>query len=136
MFFGIGAVGCDDEQAREPPCVSNLSTNCRPLYDPPTFQAVYENTLHPTCGSGTGTCHTADAAKGGLVFEDPDAAYELLLGKLDGRARVIPDDPACSLLVKRLESSDPAFRMPPGTSPLPAAERCTVIRWIAQGAKR
>ncbi len=119
-----------------PTCVEDLDLGCRPLFDPPTFQDIYDNTLHPTCASGRGTCHSADGAMGGLVFEDPDTAYDLLLGGSTARARVVPGDPACSLIVERLDASDDAFRMPPGSDPLPGAEICTVVQWIAQGANR
>jgi hypothetical protein len=82
-----------------------------------------------------GTCHTADAAMAGLVLQDADQAYSLLLGQT-GRARVNPGDPACSLLVIRLESNDPTFRMPPGPTPLLESARCDILQWIANGAAR
>jgi len=126
-------VACSSETA--PTCVDDLSLDCAPLYDPPTYQTIFERTLRPTCGSGRGTCHTSDAQKGGLVFEDADAAYGLLIGQ-DGHARVVPGDPACSVLMVRLESNSPSFRMPPGPEPLPAAERCAIAKWIADGAAR
>jgi hypothetical protein len=99
------------------------------------YTTIFDKTFHPTCAAGKGTCHTADAAKGGLVFENADDAYALLLGTKDGRKRVVPGDPACSLVMERLSSSDPSFHMPPGASLLPA-ETCAIAQWIAQGAKR
>jgi hypothetical protein len=105
---------------------------CQPQYDPPTFGTIYDKILHPTCASGSGTCHTSDAAKGGLVYENPDDAYALLV---DGR-RVIPSDPSCSLIMKRLTSTDPSYHMPPGSSSLTSGEQCTIVQWIAAGAKR
>jgi hypothetical protein len=131
-FFGLGLPACGGPPA--PACVPNLSPSCQPLYDPPSFQALYDNILHPTCASGSMTCHTSDGAKAGLVFEDRDMAYGLLLGTIGGRARVRPGDPGCSLLMERLESPDPSFRMPPGSAPLSAPELCTFIQWIANGA--
>ena len=59
----------------------------------------------------------------------------LLLGKTDGRARVLPDDPGCSILAKRILSKDPAFRMPPGNVPLLDGEICDIVKWLADGAK-
>lgn len=115
-------------------CVANLSTNCMPLYAPPTFGTLYANLFHPTCAQGIGTCHTSDAQMGGLVFEDQATAYALLLGTQGGRARVLPGNPACSLLEERLESNDSHFRMPPGPTPLSEPARCAVAQWIAQGA--
>jgi hypothetical protein len=116
----------------DPPCVQGLTASCAPQYDPPTFAIIYEKILHPTCATGIGTCHTADAAKGGLVYEDPDEAYGRLV---DGR-RVIPGDPSCSLLMKRLTSTDRSYHMPPGSLSLTAGEECTIVQWIAAGAKR
>jgi hypothetical protein len=83
-----------------------------------------------------GTCHTSDAAMGGLVFENADTAYGLLLGTSGGRARVIPGDPACSLLLERLTSTDPNFHMPPGPNSISAGDRCTIVEWIDAGAAR
>lgn len=117
-------------------CVEGLRTDCSPLYDPPSYATIFEKILHPTCAQGMGTCHTADAAMGGLVFEDEDDAYARLLGDADGRARVSPGDPACSLLVERLEAKSSEVRMPPGPTPLSEAARCDIVQWISEGAAR
>jgi hypothetical protein len=116
----------------DPPCVQGLTPSCQAQYDPPTFDTIYAKILHPTCASGSGTCHTADAAKGGLVYEDPDTAYKLLV---DGR-HVIPGDPGCSLIMKRLTSTDPNYHMPPGSISITPGEECTIVQWILAGAKR
>jgi len=137
MLLGLAALGCGPDDG--PPhfsCVEDLDLGCSPLHDPPTFEAVFADTLSPTCASGSGTCHTSDGAKAGLVFEDADEAYDLLLGVDGGEARVLPGDPACSLIVERLFDMRPDLRMPPGPAPLPAAEQCTIVRWIAEGAAR
>lgn len=83
-----------------------------------------------------GICHSADAGMGGLVFDEVDLAYDLLLGASGGHARVQPGDPSCSLLMIRLEGQTSDFRMPPGPTPLLAAERCAIAKWIAAGAER
>jgi hypothetical protein len=116
-----------------PACLETVDLACRPLHDPPTYQTLFDKILRPTCGvSG---CHTAESRKGGLVFEDADAAHGLLLGTTGGRPRVLPGDPACSMLTERVGSSDPAFRMPPGAG-LTDAQKCNFTLWIAQGAQR
>lgn len=120
----------------EAACVSGLHTDCRPLYDPAVFPTIFEKILQPTCAQGRGTCHTSDAAMGNLVMEDADETYARLLGQFDGRARVTPGDPSCSVLVERLESDDSDFRMPPGPTPLDAGARCDIVQWIAGGAAR
>lgn len=119
-----------------PPCVAGLSLDCRPLYDPPIFQTLFDQTFHPTCATGTTTCHTPEGAKKGLVFQDADDAYALLLAPRDADPRVLPADPACSTLMIRLSSTDPGYRMPPGPTPLSAAALCAVAQWIAAGAAR
>ncbi len=117
-------------------CVEGLRTDCSPLYAPATYSTIFEKILHPTCAQGMGTCHTTDAGMGGLVFEDADDAYARLLGDADGRARVAAGDPACSLLVERLEAKDQQVRMPPGPTPLSEAARCDIVQWISEGAAR
>ncbi len=126
-------VACSSPQDPALTCVKNLDLSCAPLY-PPDFDHVYNNTLHPTCAQAGGSCHSADGHQKGLVFEDPDQSYALLLGTADGRVRVDPADPACSLLVERVMNNG-RFVMPPG-SPLSDAERCAIVQWVANGAKR
>jgi len=135
MLLVILAAACGPDDGTLS-CVDDLALDCQPLHDPPTFDAIFDDTLHPTCASGAGTCHTDDGAKAGLVFEDRDTAYGLLLGTVDGRARVIPDDPACSLIVEKLSTSNKRLRMPPGPTPLSDPELCTIVLWIANGAER
>jgi hypothetical protein len=135
LVLGVG--GCGSPQAKPvSQCVSGLDLECAPLFDPPLYSTLYEQILHPTCAQGRGTCHTADAAQGDLVMEDIDETYARLLGTFDQRPRVKPGDPACSLLVERLEAKTSEQRMPPGPTPLSDAARCDVVLWIAQGASR
>lgn len=136
LVVGVVAMSCTNAAPGDPPCVAGLSAQCQPLYDPPTYDVLFTKIFHPTCASGTGTCHTRDAAKAGLVFEDADEAYALLLGKNGAHVRVLPGDASCSLIMKRLASRDPSYHMPPGKTPLTAAELCTVTQWIDNGAQR
>jgi hypothetical protein len=115
-------------------CVSDLTIDCAPLYAP-TFDNVFEKTLKKSCAVGGGSCHAPAGAKGGLVFDDPDKAYDLLVNGGGGEPRVLSGDPACSLLVKRLEADAPGDVMPPGGQ-LGASERCAIIQWIDAGAQR
>lgn len=115
-------------------CLDPLPLDCSPTFQP-TYEAFYENQLRSTCSAGGTTCHGPDGAMGGLVLSDMDQAYEYLLGGVDGRARVIPGQPECSLLMQRLESDDPTFVMPVG-SKLMEGERCAIRQWIANGAER
>ena len=115
-------------------CVPDLNLGCSPLY-PASFDQIYSRTLHKTCAASGSACHATAGNQGGLAFDDPDTAYALLLGTQGGRARVIAKDPACSVLVERLELPSPKQQMPPG-NPLSAAERCAIEQWIENGAVR
>lgn len=119
--------GCPSEEA--PPACVTVDTACSPLYAP-TFDNIYNNTLRAGCGSGLGSCHSANAA-GELSLADPAAAHGELL---DGR--VVPGDPGCSELVVRTGASGKDYQMPPGSSlaALSAAERCSLILWVEAGA--
>ena len=140
FLAAILGVGCGSSSSGggdgAPACVTPPPADCQSLYDPPSYQTIFDQTFRRTCGVGSGTCHTSDAAKGGLVFEDADVAYGLLMGTIDGRKRVIPRDPGCSLLMERIESTDPSFQMPPGDTPLSAPAQCAISKWIAGGAAR
>src|SRR5687767_3068003 len=89
-------------------CVEVDVTTCAPLYAP-TFENVFSRTLVPTCGVEGSSCHAPEGARADLVFADADDSHAALL---DGR--VEPGDPSCSLLVRRIESDDRDFKMPPG----------------------
>ncbi len=80
-------LGCGGPSAPPSACVE-IKTSCQPLYEPATYPILYEKLFQPTCASGVGTCHTADAKMGGLYFQSSAQAYQLLLGKTDGRARI------------------------------------------------
>ena len=114
-------------------CVAVPSADCKPLVDPPTFDAIYTQILRPSCQSGGVSCHGAAAASS-LSFSSADEAYAMLVGQGDG-ARVVPGDATCSQLMKRIMSDDPAVRMPRG-SQLSEPETCAITKWIANGAPR
>ena len=124
-LMAAASSGCGSGESS---CVE-VDLACQPLYEP-TFDEIHERTLVPKCALSGTACHSNEGAKNGLSLEDPDTAYELLL-----RSRTTPGDPSCSLLVRRIESGDSDFQMPPG-SPLGAAERCAIIQWVEAGAER
>lgn len=128
---GGGAGGSDG-----PTCLDPLPQSCDPTFAP-TYEAFYDNLLGRTCGaSSTGSsCHGPDGGMAGLYLHDRDMAYDYLLGNVDDRARVVPGDPECSVIVQRIESKDPNFFMPP-TARLSDGQRCAIEQWIAMGAQR
>lgn len=131
VLVPLAASGCGGEGAT----CADVSTDCTPLYTP-DYAEIFDRTLRPTCGQAGSSCHAAEGAKGGLVFEDPDVAYDQLLNGSGGRpARVVPGDAACSPLVERIASTDPKRLMPPGR-PLSEEVRCSIVKWIEGGAAR
>lgn len=125
-----GACASDDEPP--PKCIelpADVGDGCTPAYEP-TYANVFSRTFQPSCGKPGVSCHANEGRQGGISFEDEDSAYGAIVGK-----SVRAGDPACSELVARITSTDGMVRMPPG-APLPVGERCAVVRWIADGAKR
>ncbi len=118
----------------EPECLQ-VDRACAPLYSP-AFSELYRRTLAPTCAQAGGFCHAADGGAGGMSFVDEESAYRALTSPgSDGEPRAVAGDPSCSLLVRRTSATDSSFVMPPGM-PLSEAERCVLIRWVGEGAKR
>ena len=113
-------------------CIEDLSVDCTPLHEP-TFDKLFDVTIKNSCSVGGNSCHTASGAKGGLIMETADGAYDALVNSAN--PRVLAGDPGCSLLMKRLEAPEPSKIMPPGNQLSPEA-RCAIIQWISQGAKR
>lgn len=130
-FALLVLIACDETEL---PCVEGQDPACAPLY-PPTFDNVFKQTLAATCAQAGSSCHASGGAKGGLVFEEIERSYELLLGTPGGEPRVIPGDISCSVLMRRIEHPSETLQMPPG-KPLSDAERCAIQQWIANGAPR
>ncbi len=124
------------DASTDPPCVTGLTATCSATYDPPTFDTIFTSILQPNCAVGTGTCHTSDFEAGGIAFADESTAYATLLGTSGGTAFVLPKDPSCSTLMKRLESDDPSYHMPRGPTFLSPGDLCTIVQWISEGAAR
>jgi hypothetical protein len=125
-----GAAGMSGGSA----CLPPLDLECTPSYGA-TFDQFFSRHIEGTCGAGGSFCHGPDGNKGGLTLDprDPDAAYTALLDPAHGL--VIPGDPECSTLIKRLESDDLDFVMPVRT-PLMPGELCAIRKWVANGAER
>ena len=125
------AYGCGGDA--RPACLSTVDVDaCTPLY-PAEFPVIFQQVLSVTCASAGVSCHGEAGRMGGLVFVDLAASYELLLGLTDGRARVRAGDAACSEMMVRLDMPGHAWSMPPG-APLDERARCSIRRWIADGA--
>ena len=142
----VGFVGCcalvaactssDAGSASDPPCVTGLTADCAASYAPPTFDADLHEHLPDELRRGDGHVPHVRLRRGGIVFAEPNTSYATLLGSDGGTAYVLPGDPGCSTLMKRLESTDPNYHMPKGPTSLSAGDLCTIVQWIANGAAR
>ena len=126
-------LGCSESAEPEPACLEAVDTACTPLFEP-KFSEIHARRFSVTCSSGGTSCHGPSGRKAGLALADFDEAYDLLLGNAGARARVVPFDPACSELVRRLDTTSSEV-MPPG-EPLSEGERCAVRLWIENGATK
>jgi hypothetical protein len=132
LFLGsLGPFSACDYEEPAPACV-DIPGSCAPLYEP-TFENVYNQTLSKKCSVANAACHSSSAAKGGLVLEGIDEAYDGLVNGVS--PRVLPNDPGCSTMAIRVESDDPGYVMPIGAK-MSDPERCAILRWIQDGAKR
>ena len=106
---------------------------------PPPWDEVYALFSGPRCGGITG-CHYV-AASGGLSLRTSAVACAELFGASTPpcgiRQRVLPGDPARSLLYLKLAGPVPVGcggRMPAGGTLFTPVETEVVRRWIAAGA--
>lgn len=128
--LAVAAGGCGDDG--DVTCVE-VDLGCTPQYEP-TFTNIHTNTLAPSCAPPGTACHAAAGARGGLILETEDQAYTLLVE--DSRARVIPGDPECSEIMRRVSFQIPGIGMPPGGPMLSDGEICAITQWIEAGAPR
>lgn len=113
----------------------------------PTFSAIYAEIIQASCGGPS--CHSSSAG-GGLVMQTKMEAYTALVNAKAmgmnvsatgancadvGGVRVVPNDPANSLFVDKIENPTPKCggHMPPGGM-LSAAQLKQVRDWIMAGA--
>jgi hypothetical protein len=138
VLCGLVSLGCGDPEPAapsRPDCLASVDADgCSPLV-PAEFPALFSDVFGQSCTSSGASCHGAEGQQGGLAFVDPDEAYELLLGTAGTKARVEAGDAACSELIVRLDSPGQPWSMPPG-APLSEGIRCSIRRWVAQGARR
>ena len=127
LALTLCAVGCAEP---EPACSAPIDEACIPLFDP-TFNELHRRVLLPTCSTGGGACHAISGARGGLILEDLDGAYEALVGA----SRVIPGEPSCGPILSRLNTQDGDRLMPPGRR-LDDGTLCAFQRWVEDGAPR
>jgi polyvinyl alcohol dehydrogenase (cytochrome) len=113
----------------------------------PTFAAIYGEIIQPSCGGPS--CHGSSAG-GQLVMQSKQATYDALVNVKamgvnvtavgvncadTGLSRVVPNDPANSLFLDKVEAAMPKCggHMPPGGN-LTAAQLTQIRDWISTGA--
>jgi hypothetical protein len=133
LLLLLALAGCPQEP---PPACTMVDANCMAGY-PPTFDNVYKNTIKVSCGVDDNSCHSTAGHQGGLSFQEGEMqAYTALMqssGLDPSRKRVVPGDPACSLLIVRTEGVGKDYQMPKG-DPLTPQARCALVQWVEAGA--
>jgi hypothetical protein len=98
---------------------------------------LFNRDIRPILSDRCYTCHGPDKAnrKTNMHFDTEEGAFTALNS---GGFAIVRGDPAKSMMVQRISSDNPAFRMPPaymGYAKLPDHEIDLIRRWVAQGAK-
>ena len=85
----------------------------------------------------TSACHSASGHQANLSFGGDEAsAYAAVMANSSidpSRARVVPGNAACSLLIVRTDSPGTDYQMPKGT-PLTNEASCALVQWVQAGA--
>jgi hypothetical protein len=99
--------------------------------DPPQGVEFFEAKVRPLLVKHCYTCHSAEAKtlRGELRLDTREGVRK---GGTSGPA-VVPGDPAKSLLLKAVRSTEEGERMPP-KEPLTAAEIADLDAWVKMGA--
>jgi mono/diheme cytochrome c family protein len=96
----------------------------------------YRREVQPILAEHCARCHGGDekTRAAGLRLDIRDGALQ---GGESGDAAIVPGHPDRSALVKRITSTDPDVVMPPPSEnkPLTAAQKETLRKWIADGAR-
>ena len=135
---GVVAAACSGDgnasTGNPPMCLSKAaSTDCTLSYDP-TFDNVWQYTLKKHCAV-TG-CHVGPTPTGSIALDVEDQAYTNLMATgTNGEQRIIPNDVTCGDVVVRLNTKNAPYSMPKDTS-IPAGDLCSIMQWIAMGAKK
>jgi len=99
----------------------------------PTPEQVefFEKRIRPVLSQNCYSCHSAGKGNSGHLHLDDRNA--ILSGGRSGPA-IVPGNPAASLLIQRITTTDPDHRMPKDDDPLPASVIADLRAWINDGA--
>jgi hypothetical protein len=105
--------------------------------DPASLDALHRTVLLKSCAGTPGLCHNGQFEPN---LSTPALTYEnlVLRPSLEHRkqARVVPGDPAGSLLIDKLRNKGVISQMPLGAEPLPEDQIAAIEAWIQAGALR
>ncbi len=130
--LAVGATACSTD-------TTDTSGTCgtRDLVQPAQRASEVRPIFARSCALGG--CHLRAPGAGGLVLDVSSSAWvDALVGVVSrqggGLDLVVAGSPDESWLVHKLDGC--GGRMPPVGDPLTAAERATIVGWIAAGATR
>ena len=97
----------------------------------PPLAVSFNRDIRPLLSDNCFSCHGPDAN-----HRQADLRLDLREAAIDSGA-IVPGEPAESLIVERIDETDPELVMPPPEShkKLTAAQKELLARWIAQGAE-
>lgn len=101
-----------------------------PFVSIPAVAADFERDVEPILHQRCYLCHGSQQQMSGLRLDSRESAY----ASRESGSAVVPGDPEASVLIRRIESAEDGFRMPPGDNPLGPAEKAALRAWIAAGA--
>ena len=97
------------------------------------WEFIHAAIIVPSCA--TSSCHSSLAKTAGIVLDDVDESYDLLVkGSGSEPAYVVPGNVDTSALLYLLEANYRTLMPPDG--PLPDADVDLIRAWIEQGAVR
>lgn len=103
------------------PCLEALA--CPPR-ETPTFEVLYDEVLAPSCAFASRSCHGPGGARRPSMVDLETAREEL-------DPYVVPGEPLCSELVRRVSSEEAGFRMPPAASSRLSDDAiCAIAAWV------
>jgi len=107
------------------------------LAEPGSLDALQREVILPSCAGQAGLCHHGqfepNLSTAALTYENLVLRPSL---ERNDQARVVPGDPAGSLLIDKLRDREVISRMPLGAEPLAEEDIAAIEAWIQAGALR
>ncbi len=96
-----------------------------PTFPPSDGRIDFSHQIVPIIRERCATCHTGNAAEGGISFNTRESILEAEV--------VVPGNPGESILIERVTTKDRVLRMPPEGPPLTPEQVALLRQWIAEG---